>query len=118
LVFWHNWFKKIWSFNRIELNNEKKTIIFQNIFNRSSKTYRFSEIDGSVIMFIPTRTYGRVIRSLYLIKEQKAIKTIADDMYSNQLELEEGLGDINFIGEIKYSYLKSIKIFLGLKILK
>ncbi len=101
--------------NLVLIDTDNQTITFTNQLTRKKATYKFSDFDGRLICFEPIK--GGYARNLYLIRDKKAVKKITDFMYSNHRELEESLHQIADLGTIKYSYMKSWKISLGIPIL-
>ena len=107
--------KFLYDANQIKIDIQNKTIDFVNVFTRQHLVYNFDEFDGKLVWYEPIK--GGHIRNFYFIKDKKAIKKISSFIYSNQKELEEALSNIKDLGNTKYSYLKSWKVFFGFPII-
>ena len=98
--------------NFIKINDNK--VSFRNLIGLK-KEIEFNKLDGYITMtqFDKGGTYEVV----YLVKNGKFISKIASYLYSNYEDLKTGL-ETKYIGDINFSYLNSVKILFGMKILK
>ena len=107
--------KILYDANLITIDTAEQTIKFINLFTRHHLFYKFSDLDGKLVWYEPVK--GGYAKNLYFIQNKKAVKKISGFIYSNQKELEEALADIKDLGNIKYSFLKSWKVFFGYPII-
>lgn len=109
-------FKNLWEGNKIEINTHIKQIFFQNIITQKHRFFPFDYFDGYIT--IQGRIAGKSIKYLYLVKDRKAIRKICSFAYSNFDELRMNLNEIKYLGELKYSGNRTIRVLLNLPILK
>jgi hypothetical protein len=98
-------------------NKDLRTISFENIFSRQTKTYNFSELDG----FIRTKLWHRQYsenKTLFLIKGGKVVKKIDNFFYSNVDELEKGLKDLPYLGFIPMGFVNSMRVLFDQPIIR
>ena len=108
--------KILWDANKLIIDTLNESIKFKNRISQISKTYPFSYFDGFIVTFEPMKFEN--VRNIYLVKNGVFIKKISAFIYLNHTEIEQSLSPIKYLGEIKYSHLNSLKIALGLPILK
>ncbi len=101
--------------NIIKIDTTNKTVTFKNLLTQKSSTHNFCDFDGKLVWYEPIR--GGQVRNFYFIKNKKAVKKISGFIFSNQKELEKALSEIKDLGTTNYSYLKSWKVFLKLRII-
>lgn len=101
--------------NLLVIDTDNQTIAFTNQITRKRDIYGFDYFDGRIVCLEPIK--GGYARNLYLVKEKRAVKKIADFMYSNHSEIEEALKPIQDLGTFNYSYTKTWRVSLGLPIL-
>jgi hypothetical protein len=85
-----------YAFN-IKINNDDKTIFFQNIITRQTKLYNLTDFDSYFDTY-PVTGKGGSYKVLYLIKDKKAEKIITGFYYENIDELQEAISSIKYLG--------------------
>lgn len=95
LVFIFNSWRR-YAFN-IEIDKNKRTILFQNIITRQTRLYNFTDFDSYLDTY-PMTTKGGCYKVLYLIKNKRAEKIITGFYYENIDELQEAISSIKYLG--------------------
>jgi uncharacterized protein YpmB len=85
-----------YAFN-IEIDNDEKTIFFQNIITRQTRLYNFTDFDSYLDTY-PVTGKGGSYKVLYLLKDKKAKKIITGFYYENIDELQEAISSIKYLG--------------------
>ena len=85
-----------YAFN-IKIDNDDKTIFFQNIITRQIRLYDFADFDSYFDTY-PVTGKGGSYKVLYLIKDKKAEKIITGFYYENIDELQEAISSIKYLG--------------------
>ena len=97
--------------NFIKIYDNK--ISFRNIIG-IKKEIQFNELDGYITMIQFDK--GGAYEVIYLVQNGKFISKITSYLYSNFIALKVGL-DTKYIGDIRFTYLNSMKILFGIKVL-
>jgi len=93
-VIFNSW--RQYAFN-IEIDNNEKTIFFQNIITRQARLYNFTDFD-SYLDTHPVTTKTGSYKVLYLLKDKKAEKIITGFYYKNIDELQDAISSIKYLG--------------------
>jgi hypothetical protein len=104
----------------IEIDENKKTIFFKNIFTRRTVLYNFSGFDGYLDTFVDTWVYRegrRRYKVIYLIKDNKIERIITGLYYANIDEMKEALSSLRYYGFEKDFSKLARKAFLKKKFL-
>ena len=85
-----------YAFN-IKIDNDEKTISFQNVITRQTKLYNFNDFDSYFDTY-PVTAKGGSYKVLYLLKDKKAEKIITGFYYQNIDELQDAISYIKYLG--------------------
>ena len=89
-------------------------ITFQNLLGIKQEI-DFNELDGYITMMQFDK--GGTFEVIYLVKHGKFIGKITSFLYSNYDDMKTHL-DTKYIGDIAFSYLSSLKILFGIKVIE
>jgi len=106
---WLLFFKLI---NRIVIDQTNQLIFFKNILTQNEKRFSFKELSGYYSSIKTVGSYGTQTKILLIIKDNKLGGKISSMYYSNFSDMEKAMVELPFLGQIKYSDIKSIKINL------
>lgn len=100
------------SIARIEIDLDKRNMLFSSFFSMKRKLIGFDEVDGCIHVIESTRTHIPN-KSIYLVVDGKLQNRIASKYYSNFVELENALSSLHYFGETQLSFTDSVKLLLG-----
>jgi hypothetical protein len=103
---------------KIKIDEEEKTIAFENIITRQTSLYNFADFDGFIDTY-PVTGKGGSYKVLYLIKDKKAEKIITGFYYENIDEMQAAISSIKYLGFRKdFSKVMRRAVFLNKPILE
>jgi hypothetical protein len=82
----------------IEINEQKKIVIFKNAITQQRKEYYFGDFDGYLDTFAYNSKGGYQYKVIYLIKDKKAVRIISGFYYGNVDELQNALQPMKYLG--------------------
>ena len=107
--------KVLWDNNKVLIDTVSKTITLKNRISQKSASFQFDNFEGYILIDEPIGGYSK---SLYLVKNKKLVNKFSSFIYSNYEELKSGLDSLPYLGRLKYSMWRSLKIALNLTVLK
>jgi hypothetical protein len=106
-----------WTSVQVVIDSSNKKISFIHFITRRENTYSFNDFDGYAD-WIESKGRGGPFRVIYLVRDKRFIRRISSEIYSNIEELESGFKSLKYFGQQQYSYVKSLRVLFGLKVLK
>ena len=94
----------------VKVDANSRTILFTNIFFKTSYSYSFSDFD----YYIETLEYSRLgtFKAIYLVKDRKLKRAIRGFYYSNIDEMKSALESIPTQGFKKFGKLRSLFVII------
>jgi hypothetical protein len=100
----------------VNIDTNSQNISFKNILTGSINTYVFNELSGFYTSIREAGSHHKLVKVIFITKDNLIIGKIQSGYYSNFDNLESAISNLPFLGELKYSDIKSIKINLTNKI--